>query len=248
MRAAFIIIGNEILDGSTKEGNLQTLGRGLTGKGIALVETRVVRDEMDHIKLALEQTVPRYDYVFTSGGIGPTHDDITFMAVASFFDVQLELNDESLRRLTEHYKDRGLNYINEAVKKMAYAPVGAEPIDNAISAAPGFRINNVYVLAGVPEIFQSMLDSLLAKLPGGEIMHRKSLIVYSGENRIAECLAGLQNEDLEIGSYPGQADDGSYYTKVVLRSYKRQNIKDGIENLRRDLAKLNISAELYSSA
>lgn len=240
-QAAFIIIGNEILDGSTKEGNLQTLIAGLKPKGIAVMEVRVVRDEEEHIKIALAQTTPAYDYVFTSGGIGPTHDDITSQSVAAFFNSKLELNQDALQRLTARYEDP--SYINDAVKKMACIPVGAKLIDNSISAAPGFQLENVYVLAGVPKVFTVMLAEVLHQIPSSELLHSGSMTVYSGESRIAQDLIDLADPDIEIGSYPCQGQNGSYFVKVVVRSYQQELIITTLEKLAQSLHRRKIKCD-----
>ncbi|MBE8182366.1 MAG: competence/damage-inducible protein A [Candidatus Portiera sp.] len=229
--AAFLIIGNEILDGSTKDKNLAELIAQLNPKGILVREVRVVRDEEVAIIDALKQFTDAYDFVFTSGGIGPTHDDITTSTVAKFFGKELQLNQESLQTMQDRYKVEGrdLSYMNDYVMKMAYLPQDAVPIKNSISAAPGFQIGKVYVLAGVPNIFQAMLESLLTEVPQGRVMHSSSMLVYVGESRIAEDLEKMEEEEsatnnLEIGSYPRRLEGGPphYSVKVVARSDQPQ--------------------------
>ncbi|PPR20214.1 MAG: Nicotinamide-nucleotide amidohydrolase PncC, partial [Alphaproteobacteria bacterium MarineAlpha10_Bin3] len=166
VRAAMVIIGSEILSGRTQDTNLNTLARGLNDVGIVLSEARIVSDAPDAIVAALNELRARYDYVFTTGGIGPTHDDITAQCVADAFEVPLILNPEARALLQAHY-DRTGRELNAARLRMAHTPQGASLIANPVSTAPGFRIENVYVLAGVPVVMQAMLDGLKPGLTGG---------------------------------------------------------------------------------
>ena len=224
--AAFIIIGNEILDGSTKEGNLVQLIAHLNQKGISLIEARVVRDDEQAIISAVRHCSKNYDYVFTSGGIGPTHDDITAQAIAKCFEVDLLLNDEALQRMESRYENPA--YVNDAIRKMAYIPAGAELIDNEVSAAPGFRLHNTYILAGVPSIFTAMLDFIFKDIVASKILHNKSVYVHAGESRIAAQLTQLEESSsgIEIGSYPRQDDKGNYVVKVVFRGYDENAVDE----------------------
>lgn len=200
--AAVLIIGNEVLSGRTKDANLSHIAAALTGIGVPVREARVVPDVEEEIIAALDTLRRRYTYVFTTGGIGPTHDDITAACVAKAFGVPLERNAEAVGRLARHYNDPAM--LNEARLRMANIPAGAVLIDNPISQAPGFRIENVHVLAGVPRIMQAMLDGLLPKLQGGPAIHARTVSCALGEGAIAADLAAIQGRfpTVDIGSYP----------------------------------------------
>jgi molybdenum cofactor synthesis domain-containing protein len=202
VQAAILVIGNEILTGRTKDANLPFLAERLEARGIRLAEARVVRDVEDEIIAALDALRGRYDYVFTSGGIGPTHDDITAAAVARAFGKKLVRDDEAVRRLTVHYG--GAEHLTPPRLKMAEVPDGATLIDNPVSAAPGFRVENVFVMAGVPKIMQAMYDQLEPVLLGGAPRAKRSVRTALFESRIAEPLAAIAEKYavVEIGSYP----------------------------------------------
>lgn len=161
--AAICVIGDEILSGRTKDKNIGWIAEQLNGLGIQLTQARVIADVKETIIRHITELSDENDYVFTSGGIGPTHDDITTESVAAAFNVKVERNQEAMRRLEQHYKGTEI-VLNEVRKKMADIPVGATLIDNPVSAAPGFQLENVYVMAGVPSIMQSMFESLSASL------------------------------------------------------------------------------------
>ncbi len=214
--AALIIIGNEILSGRTHDKNLPFLGAGLNECGVRLMEVRVIPDIAQTIIETVRAMSEAYDYVFTTGGIGPTHDDITAQAVADAFNTPLEKNAEAFASLDKHYEE---GEFNEARQKMAYIPVGAQLIPNPVSAAPGFVIENVHVMAGVPRIMQAMFDSLKQSLKGGATMASRSLLVDAPEGDIAGELDQVQNafDAVEIGSYP-YVRQGMLKTNVVIRS------------------------------
>ncbi|MGQ9369590.1 competence/damage-inducible protein A [Azospirillum sp. ST 5-10] len=213
--AAVLIIGNEILSGRTKDANLPYLAETLGGIGVRVREARVVPDVEEEIVVAVNACRARYTYVFTTGGIGPTHDDITSASVAKAFGVPLERNAEAVARLERHYATGALN---AARLRMADVPAGAVLVDNPISQAPGFRIGNVFVLAGVPNIMQAMVDGLLPRLKGGPPIHARTVSCELAEGRIAADLAALQerNPDVEIGSYP-YFRNGFFGVSLVLR-------------------------------
>ena len=218
VRASMIIIGSEILSGRTQDINLNTLARGLNDVGIVLGEARIVSDVPDAIVAAVNELRARYDYVFTTGGIGPTHDDITAQCVAEAFEVPLILNPEARALLQAHY-DRTGRKLNAARLRMAHTPQGASLIDNPISTAPGFRIENVYVLAGVPVVMQAMLDGMKPGLTGGRRVLSRSVGSLVGEGIVARDLAALQDKypALEIGSYPFYRPGGVSGTNIVIR-------------------------------
>lgn len=214
--SAILLIGNELLSGRTQDKNLAHLAATLGALGIPLAEARVVRDEEAAIIAAVNALRTSYDYVFTTGGIGPTHDDITTACIARAFGVVVERNAEAETRLRAHYP---VEKINAARLKMADIPAGATLIDNPVSAAPGFCIENVYVMAGVPSIFQAMLANVAPNLTGGAPVRSRSLVIYVTEGTLAEGLGKLQTQypNVEIGSYPFIRAD-RLGTAVVLRS------------------------------
>ncbi len=215
--AAILVIGDEILSGRTRDANMHYLAGELATKGIDLKETRIVPDVQDTIVAALNALRARYDHVFTSGGIGPTHDDITADAVAAAFGLPLHVRDDARDLLARHYDRSGLEF-NEARMRMARIPEGAVLIDNPISAAPGFSMQNVHVMAGVPNIFQAMVASLLPRLTGGRPLLSQTLRIERGEGSVAKPLAALAAEfdDLSFGSYPF-IQNGAYGTNIVVR-------------------------------
>jgi molybdenum cofactor synthesis domain-containing protein len=200
--AAVIVIGNEILSGRTQDRNLNYLAERLGALGIPVVEARVVRDDEAAIVEALNTCRRRHAYVFTTGGIGPTHDDITTAAVARAFGVELVRRDPRAMELLRQQYTAG--ELNEARMKMADIPAGAELIDNPVSRAPGVRIGNVFVLPGVPAIMRAMFDGLAAGLRGGAPVVSRTVSAYVTEGGIATALAEVQRRhgDVEIGSYP----------------------------------------------
>ena len=200
--AGVLVIGNEILSGRTKDANLAWLAVELNKIGIRLREARVISDLEDEIVAAVNALRARYDYVFTTGGIGPTHDDITAACIAKAFGAKLIRNPEAVRRLEAHYRDRSL--LNEARLRMANTPAGATLIDNPVSKAPGFQIGNVFVMAGVPAIMQGMFDSLRPLLVGGARVLSRTVNCDLPEGVMAAGLGAIQqaHPDIEIGSYP----------------------------------------------
>ncbi len=201
VRAAFIIIGDEILSGRTQDANLNFLALELTEMGISLKEVRVVPDIEEEIILALNHLREKFDYIFTSGGIGPTHDDITALSIAKAFKEELILNEQGVEILTHHY---GKENLNEARLKMAYTPKNAKLLDNPVSSAPGFRIENVFVMAGVPRIFKAMFFAAKKELIGGKKVKSNEIKTILTESMIAKELTDLQNKyhQITIGSYP----------------------------------------------
>ena len=214
--AALVIVGNEILSGRTQDANLAFLARELNEVGIQLREARVVLDDAAEIVAAVNALRVRHDHVFTTGGIGPTHDDVTSAAVAQAVGRPLVRHPEALRRLLAYYPPEK---VNEARLKMADTPEGAELIDNPISVAPGFRVGNVHVLPGVPSILQAMFAGLKPRLKGGAPVRSRTLTVYRPEGEIAQPLAEIQarHPAVEIGSYPFMRQD-RFGASLVLRS------------------------------
>ncbi len=227
--ACLIIIGNEILSGRTVDANLPHIAKVLGQVGIRLMEARVVADDEAAIVDAVNTCRARYRYVFTTGGIGPTHDDITARCIAKAFGRPFERNAEAERLLLAFYPPER---VNEARMSMADMPEGAELIDNPVSTAPGFRIENVYVMAGVPKIMQAMLDLVVPKLEGGVKMHARAVTVYAPEGTLATGLGLIQERfaALEIGSYPFFRPSGPGAT-IVLRGTDPAEIDQGVEAL-----------------
>jgi molybdenum cofactor synthesis domain-containing protein len=213
--AAVLIIGNEILSGRTQDVNLAFLGKSLNEIGIRLKEARVVADVEAEIVAAVNELRARWTYVFTTGGIGPTHDDITAECIAKAFGVPLIRHPEAEARLRAHYDP---DKLNEARLRMANTPEGATLIDNPVSIAPGFRIGNVFVMAGVPAIMQAMFDGLKGGLRGGAPVRSVTVPAYIAEGTIAKDLGALQARfpELDIGSYPFFRA-GKFGTSLVLR-------------------------------
>jgi molybdenum cofactor synthesis domain-containing protein len=231
--AAMLVIGDEILTGRTRDANMHHLAQALTARGIQLRQVRIVPDEHDLIVAALTELRAGHDHVFTSGGIGPTHDDITADAVAAAFGVGIDIRDDARAILNAHYQRTGLE-LNAARLRMARIPDGATLIDNPVSAAPGFTLGNVHVMAGVPAIFQAMVAGVLPTLVGGDPLLSQALDVPRGEGEIAAALGELaaRYADLSFGSYPWQRN-GAFGTQIVIR---------GADGARLDAAMVELAA------
>ncbi len=201
--AAMLVIGNEILSGRTQDKNVAHVAKRMSHLGVRLMEVRVVPDVRERIVTAVRELSAAWDYLVTTGGIGPTHDDITTECVAAAMGVEVERNAEAHRRLRAHYAGTEIE-LNEARLRMANIPVGATLIDNPVSSAPGFRLGNVFVLAGVPEIMQAMLAVLEPQLVRGPPLRSHTFVVRRPEGAVAEALAAVASEftDVDIGSYP----------------------------------------------
>jgi molybdenum cofactor synthesis domain-containing protein len=225
--ACVMIIGNEILSGKTQDANLQFLGLELAKLGIKLVAARVVRDEPEMIVAELNECRAKYTYVFTTGGIGPTHDDITAECVARAFGVPMTLDADAVERLR-----RGRVELNEARLKMARVPQGATLIDNPVSHAPGFRIGNVFVYAGIPAIMRAMFAASVPMLTRGAEIVSASIDVYAREGDLAEPLERIAraHADVEIGSYPF-ARDGRFGATLVVRGTDSATVERVLEEI-----------------
>ena len=236
--AAVLIIGNEILSGKTQDANLRFLGTELAKLGIKLAEARVVRDEHDAIARHLNELRSTYGYVFTTGGIGPTHDDITAEAVAQAFGAELVVDEEAARRLQHHGRT-----LNEARLKMARIPAGASLVDNPVSHAPGFHIGNVFVFAGIPSVAAAMFEVAARHLPKGDAIHSASLDVFARESDIAAPLAGIAaaHPKVEIGSYPFSRN-GRFGANLVVRGTDPELVDRVAAEIRSALAGLDTRA------
>ena len=216
--AAVLLIGDEILSGRTKDKNLGFIADYLVGLGIDLKEARCVADHEGDIVAAVNALRARYTYVFTTGGIGPTHDDITADAVAKAFGVPIDHDPRAVDVLTRYFKEIGREP-NEARMRMARVPLGATLIENAVSKAPGFRIENVFVMAGVPKIMNAMMDAIAPSLEKGVPMQSRTVALQGGEGDVAKPLGEIQARysDVFIGSYPFEGATG-FATNLVVRS------------------------------
>ena len=240
--ACMIIIGNEILSGRTKDKNLGFVAERMSEWGIRLMEARVIPDIAATIVETVNTCREQYDYVFTSGGIGPTHDDITAAAVAKAFGVTLHRHPDALKIMQRQHKPEDLN---EARLKMADVPEGSTLIDNPVSGAPGFQIGNVYVMAGVPMIMQAMLEGLRHKLVGGAPVVSRSVRAFLPEGVVAEGLGVIQarHTDLDIGSYPFFRK-GRFGTSLVLRGTDEDALEQArgeVEALIRELGETPVA-------
>ena len=215
--AAMLVIGDEILSGRTRDANMYHLAGQLTEHGIDLKEVRVVSDDAEAIVRATRALSAAYTHVFTSGGIGPTHDDITADCIAAAFGVSIGVRADARDILQAHYDANG-QVLNDARLRMARIPEGARLIDNPVSKAPGFTLQNVHVMAGVPSVFQAMLASILPSLTGGKPLLSVSYRVDRGEGDIAAPLGVLADAfpELSIGCYPFQKD-GLFGANIVMR-------------------------------
>lgn len=223
--AAVVLIGNELLSGRTQDTNLSYIAKGLVTKGIRVVESRVIPDDHDHIVTVINELRKKYTYVFTTGGIGPTHDDITADCVADAFSVNLPIHPEAKQLLLNYFDKRGIE-VNDDRLRMARIPDGASLIDNPVSIAPGFRLHNVFVFAGVPKIMQAMFENVLPTLETGEVINSVSIRCNLGEGTIASPLRAIQADypNVDIGSYPGNTERG-YFVTVVARSTNESLLK-----------------------
>lgn len=215
--AAMLVIGDEILSGRTREANMHYLAGELTKTGIDLKEVRIISDTAADIVAATRKLAQRYDHLFTSGGIGPTHDDITADCIAKAFDAAIDVRADAKALLAAHYQRQGLE-LNAARLRMARIPDGAKLIDNPVSVAPGFTLGNIHVMAGVPAVFKAMVGSVLPQLTGGAPLLSETLRIERGEGDVAQPLGAVAElyPELSIGSYPFQKD-GIYGTNIVLR-------------------------------
>lgn len=229
--AAMLVIGDEILSGRTRDANMHYLAGELTKHGISLAEVRIVPDVASKIVETVQSLSREYGSVFTSGGIGPTHDDITADCIAEAFDKTIGVRDDARALLQAHYDKSGQEF-NEARQRMARIPEGATLIENPVSVAPGFVLENVYVMAGVPSVFQAMVASIMPTLTGGDPVLSQTLRIERGEGEIAGPLAELaaSYSDLSIGSYPYQRN-GAYGANVVIRGTDGQRVDEAMARL-----------------
>lgn len=227
--AAVLIIGDEILSGRTQDTNLRDIARYLGAHGVDLAEARTVSDVLEEIVAALNALRTRYDYVITTGGIGPTHDDITADAVAAAFDVELVEHPDILAMMQARWGEE----VNAARRRMARVPVGGDLVKNPVQGPPGFTIGNVFVLAGVPQIMRGMLQDVGPRLKGGAVVVSRTLRVEgSGEGAVAAPLEGVAkaHPGLSLGSYPFYGVDG-FGTNLVIRGRDPEEVEATLTEL-----------------
>lgn len=231
--AGLLIIGDEILSGRTVDQNINFLAKNLSENGILLKEVRVVGDFENEIIFAVNELRKKFDYVFTSGGIGPTHDDITSLSIAKAFNQDLILNEVAHEILIQHY---GAENVNEARLKMAYLPRKASLLDNPVSSAPGFRIENVFVMAGIPKIFQAMFEASKKELKIGCKISARELKISLTESIIAKDLTDLQNQyrEISMGSYP--FENG---TSLVFRGFDKEILEEAFLKMQSLITKID---------
>lgn len=234
--AALLVIGDEILSGRTADVNIAHTARFLTARGIDLREVRVVPDVEADIIAAVNALRARYDHLFTTGGIGPTHDDITADAIARAFGVGIEFHPEAMKLLAARYAP---GEFNDMRKRMARVPLGANLVKNSVSAAPGFHIGNVFVLAGVPMIMRAMLEAIEPLLPRGAVVHSATVSAEVPEGKVAAGLAAIQkdNPDVALGSYPFYRENG-YGVQLVARGRDADAVEKAaraLENMLKEL-------------
>lgn len=227
--AAILIIGDEVLSGRTQDLNVQFIAKHLTNLGIRLSEVRVIADDEEMIMSAVNALSQSYSVVFTTGGIGATHDDITAASIAKAFKTDLIINEEAMRLLLNYYGDQ----INDARKRLALIPKGARLIPNPVSAAPGFIINNVYCMAGIPVVMHQMFENIVPLLPTGAKFHSQTIKCSILENNLADDLRDIQKEylGLSIGSYPRYTPSGDYNLNLVLRGIDKGEIEQATKDI-----------------
>jgi molybdenum cofactor synthesis domain-containing protein len=229
--AAMLVIGDEILSGRTRDANMYHLAGQLTAIGIDLKEVRVVSDDAPAIVAAVKALSGTYTHVFTSGGIGPTHDDITADCIAAAFGKTIDVRADAAALLSAHYASTGKEF-NAARQRMSRIPADAILIENPVSVAPGFTLENVHVMAGVPSVFTAMVASVLPNLTGGAPLLSQSLRVVRGEGDIAGPLGefAARHPALSVGSYPFQ-DNGVYGANLVVRGQDKAALNAAMAEL-----------------
>lgn len=240
--AAILIIGNEILSGRTQDANTQFLCQQLGKIGIDVIEARIVRDEEKNIIEAVQLLSHAYTYVFTTGGIGSTHDDVTAACMARAFDKPLIRDPRIVALLSTYYEDKP----NEARLRMALVPEGSILIDNPFDGPPAFQIENVFCLAGIPAVMQAMFDTLVPRLNHGAPIYQKSLVCKITENTIADGLAEIQNRfcNVEIGSYPFFHPNGDFGVILVLRSRNTDALTQSFESVKGMIEQYGVTPEI----
>lgn len=245
LTAAVLLIGDELLSGSIRDENLSHIATCLEKRGIRIRETRIVPDVLEEIVFAVNQLRKKFDYVFTTGGVGPTHDDITSDSIAAAFGVENIIQQEVFDLIKSHLDSRGVEF-TLAAQRMAHAPQGAEIIRTDRSIIPGYRVENVYVMAGVPRIMKIMLDAIIDTLEAGEQILSSAVHANVSEGDIAESLERIQSEHptVDIGSYPQDADSKRSNYKVIfsVRGTDQSEIDSVCEKILADCRAAEIDA------
>ena len=241
--ASIIVIGNEILSGKTLDTNSNYITKKLREKGIVCNEIAVIRDDEASIIGKVKKFKSNNDYVFTSGGIGPTHDDITASAVSKALKLPLVLNKDAENLLKNHYHDEALT---NARLKMAYMPRGVDLIDNPVSIAPGFKIKNIYVLPGVPQILKIMVDELFKNIECENLFYKKTISTILSEGIVGEFISKIQHKysELEIGSYP-YFKKNSFGVSIVITGDSKSQVDDSSAEVVEYLKKKKGSPRLF---
>lgn len=234
---ALVLIGNELLSGRTEDANMNHFARRMNDIGVRFLECRVIPDDKSVIVNTLRELKEKHTYVFTTGGIGPTHDDITVDCIASLFQVPIERDVKTVAAFEKHYGER----MNDGILKMADFPKGADLIANPLSIAPGFRMENVYCMAGVPKIMRVMLEAIVPTLQKGDEVFSKSVDVFAGESIISKEFEAVQSvyKDVELGSYPF-LHEGKGATSLVVRSDNTEALESAYKQVISFLDKLGV--------
>jgi len=244
--AAILVIGNEILSGRTKDANIQYLATELGQLGVRVMECRVIPDIEATVVATVNELRAKFDYVFTTGGIGPTHDDITADCIAKAFGVGISEHPEAVARMTRHYGDPAL--FTPARRRMARVPHGGTLVDNPVSVAPGFQMENVFTFAGIPAVAQGMFQSMKHRLVGGDPVLARTVRTNLPEGIIAEPLGALQKryEDIDIGSYPAFRN-GRPSVSLVLRGTDDARLAAASAELILTIKEMNGEAEEFAT-
>jgi molybdenum cofactor synthesis domain-containing protein len=242
--ACILVIGNEILSGRTKDANIQYLATELGQLGIRVMECRVIPDIEATVVATVNEVRSKFDYVFTTGGIGPTHDDITADCIAKAFGVGISEHPEAVARMSRHYGDPAL--FTPARRRMARVPHGGTLVDNPVSVAPGFQMENVFTFAGIPSVAQGMFQSMKHRLVGGDPVLARTVRTNLPEGIIAEPLGALQNRytDVDIGSYPAFRN-GKPSVSLVLRGTDDARLQAAAAELMTTIRSMNGEAEEF---
>lgn len=240
--ASVLVIGDEILSGRTQDTNSNYIAKKMAEIGIDTSEIRVIPDIKEVIIKSVNELREKNDYLFTTGGIGPTHDDITAESIALAFGVKIELNESAFSVLKKYYEEIGSPF-NEVRQRMARIPVGATLIENPVSKAPGFKIENVFVFAGIPKIMIAMLENSLELLHKGNIVHSQSVKVDAVEGDIADTLSLMDSEDseLKIGSYPFFNSKVDFGVNVVIKSVDKDKLNKSVNKFKEFLNKNSLN-------
>ena len=240
--ASVLVIGDEILSGRTQDTNSNYIAKKMAEIGIDTSEIRVIPDIKEVIIESVNELREKNDYLFTTGGIGPTHDDITAESIALAFGVKIELNESAFSVLKKYYEEIGSPF-NEVRQRMARIPVGATLIENPVSKAPGFKIENVFVFAGIPKIMIAMLENSLKFLHKGSIVHSQSVKVDAVEGDIADTLSLMDSEDsdLRIGSYPFFNSNSDFGVNVVIKSVDKDKLNKSVNKFKEFLNKNSLN-------